>query len=378
MTPIGYALADGGHIIINDLLKLGVDVTLIGLTQKFNSEEVKHMLDKAVKIKKLTLFESHDNVIKKLLNYVYLLIRLFFICLTKNNFYVYVPSNTSLFSLFFLNLFKKKYGLYVRGAIKHSRLMGKVRHYGFLNRIYIKAIRRAQYILVTGPYLYNDIKLINKNTELVAPMISVSTDDLYESRDFDSFQNLLFVGRIDKEKGVEELIDAAKLLTEEGIQYNLSLVGGGDSEYIERMTRRIAEYKLIERITMTGRVDDAVILKKLYQNADIFVFPSHHEGFPRVLYEAMTFGLPIIATDLEAYSGSMVHNENALLVPLYNPEAIAETIVALQKSKESRINLAKNSLEFMKSHFKITKGKSHASQLIDWQTKRSHANQPKL
>jgi glycosyltransferase involved in cell wall biosynthesis len=90
-----------------------------------------------------------------------------------------------------------------------------------------------------------------------------------------------------------------------------------------------------------GQVDKDKLLK-LYQNATLFIFPSYHEGLPGVLLEAMSCGLPIIATDVRGNRDLISHKENGLLIPIQDSKKMAETINILLENKKLREQLGKN------------------------------------
>ena len=72
----------------------------------------------------------------------------------------------------------------------------------------------------------------------------------------------------------------------------------------------------------SGKTD----LMRFYRKAHIFIFPSYHEGFPRVLYEAMINSLPIVTTMVGGISGRMVDGENCIGIPAKSAGAIVEAV----------------------------------------------------
>ncbi len=83
----------------------------------------------------------------------------------------------------------------------------------------------------------------------------------------------------------------------------------------------------------------------MYQNATLFVFPSYHEGLPGVVLEAMSCGLPIIATDVRGNRDLISTGENGILVPPRSPRKIAEAITTVIDDETLRKKLGKNARE---------------------------------
>ncbi len=107
---------------------------------------------------------------------------------------------------------------------------------------------------------------------------------------------ILSVGRITQEKGFDYLIDA--FIESHLIDYKLVIVGGSDHKtgYSDHLDSKIRNYP---DIIMTGYLEGEN-LRQIYSHAALFVLPSYNEGFPLVLLEAMSYQLPILASDISA------------------------------------------------------------------------------
>jgi glycosyltransferase involved in cell wall biosynthesis len=123
---------------------------------------------------------------------------------------------------------------------------------------------------------------------------------------------VLCVGRLSREKGHSDLIEAFDLLRggNPAVKPRLVLVGDGPER--RKLERSAFARGLQEQVTFTGQVDDVA---PLYAAADLFVLPSHSEGSPNALLEAMGAGLPVVATRLSGVGEIARDRQNALLVP---------------------------------------------------------------
>ena len=107
---------------------------------------------------------------------------------------------------------------------------------------------------------------------------------------------LLYLGRLDPKKGLENLIQACRLLNEQDfIKWNLSIAGDGDSTYRSSLESLVHASRLSEQVKMLGRVEgDAK--SELFGRSDLVVVPSHTENFGLVVGEALAHEVPVIAS----------------------------------------------------------------------------------
>jgi glycosyltransferase involved in cell wall biosynthesis len=173
---------------------------------------------------------------------------------------------------------------------------------------------------------------------------------------------LLYVGNLEAEKGTPELLAAIRILANRGLAVEVDLVGNSVDP---RMDRQIEMDKNANPgIHFRGTIDDRDQVKDYFLNADLFVFPSHSEGFPRVLYEAMCYGLPIVTTMVDGIPSLMHSGLNCIAVPVGDAPALADAIAKALLDISLREKLAAGGLATMRKLFDDTR-KSHAEQVIE-------------
>jgi len=158
---------------------------------------------------------------------------------------------------------------------------------------------------------------------------------------------LLSVGRLSKEKGHAELVRAVARIhrTEPALPIRLLLVGDGpEAAPLKALCR---ELKIESRVLFAGH---QATVRDYYAAADIFVLPSHSEGSPNVLLEAIDADLPIVATAVGGIS-EMVGNEvEALLVRRGDGEALAGAITRLVHDEALRERLKSAGRKLLDRH----------------------------
>jgi glycosyltransferase involved in cell wall biosynthesis len=136
---------------------------------------------------------------------------------------------------------------------------------------------------------------------------------------------ILFVGRLTREKGLYELVEAFATVRARR-ECRLRVVGEGPEA--ARLQALSSELGVAGDVEFTGYLPESE-LSHVYQEADIFVLPSHSEGLPTVLLEAMSFGLAVVTTDIRGATDYLIEGENVLFVPPRRPDALAEALLRL-------------------------------------------------
>ena len=148
--------------------------------------------------------------------------------------------------------------------------------------------------------------------------------------------NILFVGRLEKRKGLRYLLEAYSKLKWEQPNIRLIVVGPGNPD---KESYRILSSHNLQDVEFVGRVsyDD---LPRYYASSDIFCSPATGaESFGIVLLEAMAAGKPVVASDIEGFRGVMTEGEQGMFVPKKDSDALAKTLGNLAKDAELRNKL---------------------------------------
>ncbi len=157
---------------------------------------------------------------------------------------------------------------------------------------------------------------------------------------------MLFVGRLVYQKGVDILLAALEGLKSH--PWELFLVGDGPER--ETLQSMVQEYDLTERVHFKCWLDGDALSEQL-QQANLFVFPSRHEGMPNAVLEAMACGLPVIASRIAGNEELVRDGENGLLVPPENPDALRNALVELMENPALRQQMGTASRQRVEANY---------------------------
>ncbi len=158
-----------------------------------------------------------------------------------------------------------------------------------------------------------------------------------------------FVGRMLRDKGVEDLVAAARLLQARGAPVRVRLVGPADPENPAGIPEaRLTAWTREGVVDWRGPVEDIAVL---WGEAHLCVLPSYREGLPNALLEAAACGRPLVATDVPGCREIVRPGETGLLVPPRDPAALADALQRLACDAALRHRLGEGGRRLAESRF---------------------------
>lgn len=170
------------------------------------------------------------------------------------------------------------------------------------------AVRDEQVVLIRGGGV--DLDLCRALPEPPAPPVVVT-----------------MVARLLRDKGVQEFVQAARLLRERGVPVTMRLVGGVDAGNPASATP--AEVEAWQREGCVQALGERADVPQQYADSHIAVLPSYREGLPKSLIEAAACGRAVVTTDVPGCRDAIDPGKTGLLVPVRDPQALADAIARL-------------------------------------------------
>jgi glycosyltransferase involved in cell wall biosynthesis len=137
---------------------------------------------------------------------------------------------------------------------------------------------------------------------------------------------ILYTGVLRARKGLFDLIECAKHVCK--VHPDVKFVICGTGPFLHKLKKEAQRLGVQKQIDFLGYVKRNKLIE-IYQNATVHVVPSHYEGLPTVLLEAMSCGLPVVATNVGGNSEVIRSGVNGFLVPAKSPETMANIILKL-------------------------------------------------
>lgn len=273
--------------------------------------------------------------------------------------YVFLPGHLGLITILACRLLGVRYALYLRGDwIQETPAWAR----GLGARIF----RGADFILSTGRELAEDMRRFTPRSEAVVPMSLLlhryPVPDAAQRSD--GAPSLLFVGEIVRAKGVFDLVESLGRLRAEGFDARLKLVGSGaDKPELERVTegKNLAEF-----VHFVGLMTEPDQLRDIYRESTVFCLPTYGEGFPRVIYEAMTFSLPILTTPVGQIPYVIEAERNGLFHAPGDVDEITACLARLLSDPILRANLGRAARATVEPMANRWKNESHGDQVLKW------------
>lgn len=185
-------------------------------------------------------------------------------------------------------------------------------------------LKNSNSVFFETKYLVDRFKIFNKNTfwfPNVREKTSITVDDIYRKK-------FIFIGQICEEKGIGEILEVSNLLDD---SYIIDLYGYVMDDFKDV---DLSNYK----VNYNGLLKHSEVLNTL-SKYDVLLLPSYREGYPGVVIEAMSVGLPIIASNLQGIA-EMTNDEMTLLIEVKNIRQLKNAIESISMKNYQKMSKA--------------------------------------
>lgn len=245
----------------------------------------------------------------------------------------------------FSKLFKKKVILHLHGSefeIFYNNSNQKIKN------MIKNLLESVDSVIVLGENWERIIKSIAPNAKIDIFKNAVNVPD-YKAQWSDEKINILFLGVLIKRKGIYELIEAINELNKNGViknkKLNFLIAGSGIEE--KSIKNKINEYNISYCVEMLGWINRDM-KEMLFNKSQIFILPSYNEGLPMAILEAMSYGIPVISTDVGSVSEVVINDKTGYLISPGSIKEIIESIkliIANENAWKAKSSICKKIIE---------------------------------
>lgn len=202
-------------------------------------------------------------------------------------------------------------------------------------------LKKCDYLIVLGNEWKKNIMEIEPNTKIIVLNNTIKIPELQTKWNDKKF-NILFMGVLIERKGVSDLLDAVDLIDDElKSKIQVTIAGTGKEEKL--LKQKCSDLKLDNYINFAGWIDEKE-KKKIYLDTQLLVLPSYNEGLPMAILEAISYGIPVVATNVGDISFAVENDINGYLISPHDIEGLKNKIIdVVTKGENNWKKLSENS-----------------------------------
>jgi len=206
-------------------------------------------------------------------------------------------------------------------------------------------IKHANYVIASSKQEFDELVRfgVEKDKIQIIPAgVDLIKYDVIKGKSNKGFFRILFVGRITKDRNLELLLEAFKIVTEKLEHVKLTIVGGEERRtftdklgYLAALKRKVVSMHISDKVEFTDQLYGKDLVRA-YNSADVFVYTSLYENFGQTILEAAAAGLPIISMPVGVAKDIIDNGKTGFLMSFHNPEELSEKIMLLIQNRELR------------------------------------------
>lgn len=360
-----YYLEPSHPLIIKPLIENGLTVTIAApIDMAENAVEngtISKCFSNEIKISSIGNVYPHQSYFKRAINYIRLLFPIMKNVKKADFLYIFYPGHIGFISVICCWIIKKPYALYLRGDVSAAMPL-------LLQKMSSLIYEKAVFTIITGDQLTKKMLIKGYRAISVVPMSPLLWMENIHVRNHsvDGRISLLFVGQMIRDKGIYDLLYVMSRLKQKNNNINVSLTFVGAGADAEPCKKYAKELGIQGYVKFEGLIVSPLELAEKYKYTDIFVLPSFFpEGFPRVLWEAMAFSIPIVTTTVGQISTVMIDGYNAVLCEPRSVDALEQAISKLINEPEFAKKIGENAQKTWESEKARCKNlHSHGDQIV--------------
>jgi glycosyltransferase involved in cell wall biosynthesis len=208
-------------------------------------------------------------------------------------------------------------------------------------------LRSFENIVVQGDFIKQTLHQFDIDNVIVIPNFKPIVYQPEEKKSLSNVTKFVYLSRIRKDKGVDEIINAVKELNDNNV--TVDFYGKLQDNYTEEFFKKLRPYN----IKYCGFIDMNKIdgFRKLSQY-DAMLFPTYHdgEGFPGVILDSFIAGVPAIVSNFHANPEIVTHMENGIIVQPKDVKGLASAMAFMRDNTDVRCNMRKNAIKSAKKY----------------------------
>lgn len=229
---------------------------------------------------------------------------------------------------------------------------------GKLNYIFSVTYGRADAFIVLAKAFAESLRQWGVSAPIFIDTTTVNDEllrDFSIDRKVDSIRNakelrILYLARLERKKGVLELVEAVKRLLDRGVKLSLTIAGDGPvADETRTLIDGLGQHQDSVQLVGYVRGDEKV---KIFESHHIYCFPTQYgEGMPNSVLEAMAFGLPVVTCPVGGVADFFEDNKMGILLKETNPDSIASSILELILNRVKLLDIARYNYSYAQRRF---------------------------